>query len=151
MKVKEVLFLMQTKPLNEIAKEHLSVGEKLAREALKNAGAQPQRGKRGWSFGGAKENLEKNLEEFVEVKVKRKVKANVSTNVTKNKTNKETKKQSSNKTMNETTKEQMRKRASFDIDKELLKRLKIASVIEEKNVYEIVEEALRAYLDKKNQ
>jgi hypothetical protein len=151
MKVKEVLFLMQEKPLSQIAKEHLSIGEKPAREALKKAGAQPNAGRKGWTFGGAKENLEKNIEDFAEVKARRKPKANVSTKDTKNKTNKATKKQSSKETINETTKEQTRKRASFDIDKELLKRLKITSVIEEKNVYEIVEEALRAYLDKKNQ
>ena len=40
----------------------------------------------------------------------------------------------------------MRKRASFDIDTQLLKELKIFAINEEKNAYEVVEQALRQYL-----
>lgn len=48
----------------------------------------------------------------------------------------------------ESTKERMkvRKRSSFDIDIELMKDLKIQAVIHGKNVYEIVENAIRKEL-----
>lgn len=48
------------------------------------------------------------------------------------------------------TKEQtnvIRKRASFDIDMDLLKELKVKAVLHDRNVYEIVEDAIRKYLD----
>lgn len=40
----------------------------------------------------------------------------------------------------------VRKRASFDLDVELLKELKIQAVIHDRNVYEIVETAIKQYL-----
>lgn len=43
-------------------------------------------------------------------------------------------------------KSKVRKRASFDIDSDLLKELKIFAITEEKNVYEVVENAIRKYL-----
>lgn len=42
----------------------------------------------------------------------------------------------------------VRKRQSFDIDVSLMKKLKIEAVLREKNMYEIVEEAIRQYLNK---
>lgn len=74
----------------------------------------------------------------------------------------ETKKHSANERKHDTIKEQeieptkeekakggksnLRKRASFDIDNELLKELKIFAIMEDKNVYEIVEQAIKNYL-----
>lgn len=40
----------------------------------------------------------------------------------------------------------IRKRSSFDIDVELMKDLKIQAIVHERNVYEIVETAVRQYL-----
>jgi vacuolar-type H+-ATPase subunit I/STV1 len=40
----------------------------------------------------------------------------------------------------------VRKRSSFDLDVELMKELKIQAVINDKNVYEMVETAIRKYL-----
>lgn len=40
----------------------------------------------------------------------------------------------------------VRKRASFDIDVNLLKELKVQAVLRDKNVYEMVEQAIRQYL-----
>lgn len=40
----------------------------------------------------------------------------------------------------------IRKRSSFDIDVELMKELKIKAVLNDKNVYEMVETAIRNYL-----
>lgn len=45
-----------------------------------------------------------------------------------------------------TTTNVVRKRSSFDIDVELMKDLKIQAIIHEKNVYEIVESAIRKEL-----
>lgn len=39
-----------------------------------------------------------------------------------------------------------KKRASFDIDSELLKELKIHAIIHDKNIYEVAESAIRKYL-----
>ena len=151
MKIGEIISLTQEKPMNQIAKEHLNIGEKPARQALTNAGGISQKGKRGWLFEGPEENLEKSIYEFSEVKVTDKPNANVKTKVTKNevtKRTKKTKKESDLEDMKKSSKEEKRKRASFDIDKELLKRLRVASILEEKNAYEMVEEAIRDYLDK---
>lgn len=43
-------------------------------------------------------------------------------------------------------KKRVRKRASFDLDTELLKELKIFAVKADKNAYEVVEQALKEYL-----
>lgn len=42
----------------------------------------------------------------------------------------------------------MRKRASFDINADLLKRLRVFAILADKNAYEIVETAIKEYLDK---
>ena len=130
MKIRDILALTQEKRLSEIAKEDLNIGEKPAREALKNAGCYSQSGKKGWYFDGDEEILDKEIYEFI----KSKPKANVRTNKTKN--------LKSNETKNE------RKRASFDLDAELLKQLKIRAVIEDKNIYELVEQAIKEFLAK---
>ena len=44
----------------------------------------------------------------------------------------------------------IRKRASFDIDVDLLKELKLYSVKEEKNAYVVVEDAIKQYLRDKD-
>lgn len=143
MKVRDVISLTHEKCVDDVAKDHLDIGEKKVRIALKNAGAFPRRGKRGWDFNGPEENLEKSIYDFVKSIRKRDVKVK--------KENREVKKQ--NKEVKEVltdnqTVEVQRKRASFDIDKELLKTVKMKSVMEEKHVYEIVEDAIRSYLKK---
>jgi hypothetical protein len=40
----------------------------------------------------------------------------------------------------------IRKRTSFDLDTQLVKQLKIKAVMDDRNVYEIVEQAIREYL-----
>ncbi|MDQ0884610.1 hypothetical protein [Peribacillus sp. V2I11] len=40
----------------------------------------------------------------------------------------------------------IRKRSSFDLDIELMKDLKIQAIVHDRNVYEIVETAVRQYL-----
>lgn len=136
MKIRDILALTQEKRLSEIAKEHLNIGEKPAREALKNAGCYSQSGKKGWYFDGDEEILDKEIYEFT------KAKANVVTKKVKNEGNK--------KDMNTKTEEQKneRRRASFDLDAELLKQLKIKAVIEDKNIYELVEQAIKEFLEK---
>lgn len=67
----------------------------------------------------------------------------------KNETTKETKKETTKEPIERPINEHyslVRKRASFDIDVKLLKELKIYAIHQEKNVYEIVETAIRQYL-----
>ncbi|HDR4617626.1 TPA: hypothetical protein QCQ90_005299 [Bacillus cereus] len=161
MKIKDILELTKTRKVAEIAKEFLEVGEKKAVEGLKKAGCTFTSGKPGWYLAeGMNESvLEQSLYDFV-APTKGKAKANVSTkeptlqpsNVVKAveeiKKGKEevatTKEQTNVRTLE--PKSVIRKRSSFDIDVELMKELKIQAVIHDKNIYEIVETAIRKEL-----
>lgn len=141
MKIRGVLELTQKMALSEVAKQYLNFGEKPAREALKNASCESVRGKRGWIFVGEDETiLEKEIYEFSTVKAT----ANGRSKEAKNEITKDEKKE----TNKEETNEVSRKRASFDIDKKLFSELKIESIKEERNLYELVEDAIRMYLKK---
>lgn len=136
MKIGQILKLTQEKRLSEIAKEHLSIGEKPTREALKNAGCYPIAGKKGWYFDGDEEILDKEIYEFTKIKPT----ANVRTKVDKNEGSKEEMNLKIEHQKNE------RKRASFDLDADLLKQIKIKAVVEDKNIYELVEQAIKEFL-----
>ena len=170
MNIGEVLELTKEKRLSEIAKEHLTIGEKPAREALKKAGCYSLSGKKGWFFDGDNEVLNKSIYDFTNVTTKQQ--KNEGDNVLRDKTTKEPinvtideiinettnettnkKAEAQNRTEqrnNETTEEQkiVRKRVSFDLDVSLMKQLKIKSVMDERNLYELVEDALQDYLNK---
>ena len=167
MKIGEILkAIKQGKTLAGIGKD-IGVGKEKLSSALRNAGYEFNR-KDGWFFGREGEQpLDKNYTEFIRgVK-----KANVSTKERKNEKTKEPKNQRSNESSNvpakeeikqaneqvaptlETTKEGtkersniVRKRSSFDLDVELMKELKIQAVIHDKNIYEMVETAIKQYL-----
>jgi len=130
MKISEILKLTFEKNLATIAKEHLSIGEKTARQALKNAGCYTQNGKKGWYFDGGEEVLQMDIYDFVEDK------------------NKVKKGSKANKKATKPVIKKNSKRASFDLDADLLKQLKIKAVIEEKNIYELVEQAIKEFLEK---
>ncbi|MFS0621783.1 hypothetical protein [Priestia megaterium] len=162
MKIKEILeAIKQGKTLAGIGKD-IGVGKEKLSKALRNAGYEFNR-KDGWFFSEEGEQpLNKNYKEFIRG-VKR---ANVSAkrNNVKKEQNDKTFKSNINKKVSKNeisqakeqvapTIEQMninttvvRKRASFDLDVELLKKLKIEAVIQEKNLYEMVETAIRTYL-----
>ncbi len=135
MLIREVLELTQHKPLAEIARDHLRIGEKTARKALNRAGATSTVGKAGWYLDdfATQETLDISIYEFAE-QVKRdeasalKAAANVETYV-------------GNGMMIP------RKRFSFDLDVRLVKELKLRCVREDKKLYEAVEEAIRTYLE----
>jgi hypothetical protein len=58
----------------------------------------------------------------------------------------------SNKEINKTRKEETkveRKRVSFDLRTDLHKELKMQSLVQEKNIYILIEEALEKYLNEK--
>lgn len=129
----------------DIGKE-LSVGKEKLSKALKEAGYLFNR-RTGWTFtGSGQEPVNREYTEFIGES--RSVKTLKATNVpTKEQTNVGSKVHSNEQTK-ESTKERMkvRKRSSFDIDIELMKDLKIQAVIHGKNVYEIVENAIRKEL-----
>ncbi|OLR84067.1 hypothetical protein BTO25_02560 [Bacillus sp. MB366] len=159
MKIGEIIELTKNKRLSEIAKESLEIGEKKAVEGLKKAGCYNISGKRGWHFDGDESVLEQSIYDFVP-RTKGKAKANVSTNeptLQPSNVVKATEEVKKGKDEVATTKEQtnvrtlepkrvIRKRSSFDIDVELMKELKIQAVIHDKNIYEIVETAIRKEL-----
>lgn len=148
MKIKELLELTISKNIAAIAKEDLNIGEKRARAILKEIGCTNQSGKKGWFFEGDDPSvLEKSIYDFAP-KTKPAAKKET-TNERKNVFTKEQKHDRIKEPAQKPTKEEktkMRKRASFDIDTELLKELKIFAIKEEKNAYEIVEQAIRQYL-----
>lgn len=130
--------LGQGKALADIGKE-LAVGKEKLSKALKNAGYLFNRGT-GWTYTGKNpEPLNKDYTDFISLR--KSVKKSTTTNVpTKELTNLGSKVGSSERT------NVVRKRSSFDIDIELMKDLKIQAVIHDKNVYEIVENAIRKEL-----
>jgi len=164
MLIKDILEKSYETKMDDIAKE-LPVGEKRVRDILKAIDCKPNGvGKKGWSYIGADPSvLDKDFTDFIPH--------------TAVKTQKERKKKTSNNEIKEPLKpvkndimisEQpikteiiepskneinqpsnvTRKRTSFDLDTNLLKQLKLRAVMEERNLYELVEEAIKEYLKK---
>lgn len=134
MKIKDILEMTQQRTIAEIAKDHLEVGEKTARQALKMAGCYSVVGKPGWFFDETEnpENLDRSIYDFVDlVKQEREQILKAAANVQTYKINKPS---------------ILRKRHSFDLDVSLVKQLKIKSVRDDKPLYETVEDAIRLYL-----
>lgn len=134
MKISEILELTKEKPIAEVAKESLEISEKTARKALKRAGAYSLVGKNGWFFDESEnpENLEKSIYYFAD-----QVKQEES----------EIYKEAANVPTYQGTEDHvLRKRHSFDLDVSLMKKCKIKSVQEDRPLYTLVEDALRAYL-----
>lgn len=130
--------LKQGKALADIAKE-LTVGKEKISKALKTAGYLFNR-RTGWTYAGTDpEPLNKNYTDFISLR--KSVKKSISTNVPTKELINVGSKVGSNKRTNV-----VRKRSSFDIDIELMKDLKIQAVVHDKNVYEIVENAIRKEL-----
>ncbi len=137
MKIKELLELTQQEPIAEIAKKHLTIGEKPARQAMKRAGCYTIVGQPGWIFDDTEnpENLERSIYDFAkEVHEERKMELKAAANAM-------------------TADEDFvpRKRHSFDLDVRLVKELKLYCVREDKTLYEAVETAIRNYLNKPQQ
>lgn len=165
MKIKEILELSLTKNVAAIAKDHLTIGEKQLREILKAVGCEQNKGKKGWTYiGDTPSILDSSIYEFVVQPTKGR--ANVTTKEPTNQHSNDILERfrhsvESTKKQVASTKEQMngvmsepkneptaiiRKRSSFDIDVELMKQLKIQAILDDRNVYEIVETAIRKYL-----
>lgn len=138
--IKDILDLTQTKTIAEIAKESLNIGEKPAREAMREAGCYSIVGKPGWFFeeDADPENLEESIYVFADqVKMQKEATLKAITN------------QGSNEGWSES---QMipRKRHSFDLDVRLVKQLKVHCVKRDKTLYEVVEKAIQEYLEREN-
>lgn len=138
MNIKEIIELTQTKTIAEIAKDHLTIGEKPARQAMKQAGCYSIVGQAGWFFDESEnpENLDKSIYEFAD-QVKKQESGIL--------------KAAANLGFNEEWNEESfipRKRHSFDLDVRLVKELKIHCVKRDKTLYEAVEQAIREYLER---
>lgn len=138
--IKDILDLTQTKTIAEIAKELLTIGEKPAREAMKQAGCYSIVGKPGWFFDESADrgNLNESIYVFADqAKKEKEASLKAITN------------QGSNEGWSEN---QMipRKRHSFDLDVRLVKQLKVHCVKQDKTLYEVVEKSIRDYLEREN-
>jgi hypothetical protein len=72
MQIKSLLELTLTKNISEIAKDHLAIGEKPLREALKVIGCRQNKGKRGWFYNGEQTDiLDKSIYDFVPTTTRR--------------------------------------------------------------------------------
>jgi hypothetical protein len=173
MLVREIIEMTKEKPIAIIARDHTEIGEKKLRDILKDIGGHHQKGQKGWTFQGNPEDLEKSIYDFVQDG--RKVKA--ATKEQKNKVTGDQMKIVSHETFNENTGEikneitaeqinkildetkneiagetsqkRTRKRASFDIDIQALKKIKIHAVEEDMKVSDIVEIAIFSYIEQK--
>lgn len=143
MKIKEILELTKTKPIAEIAKEHLTIGEKPARAALKRAGCYSIVGQPGWFLDETENeaNLERSIYEIAdELKEERSI-------ILKDRANVGSKLTSVQKTAVYDEDPIYRKRHSFDLDVALVKELKVHCVKSDITLYEAVEDAIRTYLN----
>lgn len=136
MNISEILELTKTKPIAEVAKEHLAIGEKPARLALKQAGCYTIVGQSGWFLDESEnpDNLDKSIYYFAD-QVKQQKEGIL--------------KAAANLSLNYGTVDMIpRKRHSFDLDVRLVKELKLHCVKEDKTLYEVVEAAIREYMDR---
>lgn len=138
MKISEVLEMSIKKPIAEIARDHLNIGEKTARQALKRAGCYSIVGQPGWFFDESEnpENLDKSIYLFAEqIKEERAALLKEAANV---------------QTYKRGGPEVQRKRHSFDLDVKLVKKLKLKCVRDDETLYEAVENAIRLYLEQES-
>ena len=139
MNISEVLEMSTRKPIAEIARDHLTIGEKTARQALKRAGCYSIVGQPGWFLDESEnpENLDKSIYLFAEqIKEERAALLKEAANV---------------QTYKRPGPDVQRKRHSFDLDVKLVKKLKLKCVREDINLYEAVEEAINLYLQQNNE
>lgn len=68
MKIGDILAMTRREPLEEIAKQYLTIGKTAARQALKNAGCYCKRGTRGWHHDNLSQVAEQSIYEFVETR-----------------------------------------------------------------------------------
>ena len=137
MKISEILELTKAKPISEIAKEHLFIGEKPARAALRHIGAHTIVGQPGWFLDDDVDTsiLERSIYEISdEVKEKKAREIKQAANL------------GSKARDDSETAQIYRKRHSFDLDVSLVKELKLHCVKQDKKLYEAVENAIRNYL-----
>lgn len=139
MNVGEILELSQHETIANIAKNHLTIGEKPTRLALKAAGCYSITGKKGWYLDESADtrNLELSIYEFSrEAEARRKA---------------EFERLTANVSLNDSSEEgpfTIRKRYSFDLDPKLMKKLKLHAVLTNQTLYEIVENSIKDYLEK---
>lgn len=162
--------LAEGERVQDIAEE-IGINRSTLREAIKRGGWDVVNGRRGsnseWQYTGTEpEPLDEPLRVGASNRKSAKKFLVERSNELKNETTKEllnertnegnngTTKELSNQRSNVGTEEQknepiqtVRKRASFDLDVDLLKRLKMEAILRDKNIYEMVEEAIKKYLE----
>ena len=140
MKIGELLDLSLTEPLDQIAKNHLSIGKNAARDALKKAGCFAKNGVKGWHFEGDPAVLERSIYDFADKKKTQASKIN----------NKPESllpvKEKRIQEKQEAGFEYSLKKVTYEVDESLHDELKIKAIREKRNVSEIVNEIFREAL-----
>ena len=136
MLIKEILDMTKEKQIVDIVKDDLLIGEKKLRETLKKIGARFDKREKVWRFEGNPEDLEKSIYDFAKP-------TKITTARTKEQSN-----NVSRETLSRKNKEN-KKRASFDLDIELLKKIKLQSVQDDVNISQFVESVLLSFFEKK--
>lgn len=133
MLISEILELVKDKPLAQVAKEHLTIGEKPARLAMKRAGCYSIVGQPGWFLDESEnpDNLNKSIYYFAD-QLKQEEEGML--------------RAAANLGTFEETVFIPRKRHSFDLDVRIVKELKIHCVKKDITLYEAVEGAINEYL-----
>jgi predicted HicB family RNase H-like nuclease len=158
MKIIEILEKTFEIKTAEIAKK-LPVGEKRLREIFKAIGAKPTKGKRGWSYENVDSaDLEKDISDFVTPTAKRKKETQKSTQPEKKVSAKPESQVSAKTEIQENVKPESRqygqptsktvKKVTYEIDEDLHFKLRMTAFQLKKNVSELVEQAMREFLDK---
>ena len=155
--IKEIIDMTKEKPIAIIARDHLEIGEKKLREILKDIGGQHQKGQRGWTFEGNPEDQERSIYDFVQdgrkAKATTKEQPNKITGEQIKNVSHETLNENTNETLykvtDETSQQRTKKRASFDIDVENLKKLKHYAIDEDLNLSDVVDRVIYLFLNSK--
>lgn len=140
LKIREILELSLTEPLEQIAKNQLTIGKVAARDALKRAGCFPKNGKKGWHFEGDPDVLERSIYDFAAtkkaqaLKLKNKPETQVSV------------KEKRNKEKQQSGLESSLKKVTYEVEENLHDELKIRAIREKRNISEIVNEIFREAL-----
>ena len=172
MKIREILELNKEMKMPLIAKEHLPIGEKRLYAILKEIGCEPVKGKREWDYSKVVEtDLDKDITDFGRVTAKSK--PIQKTNKTENKNTKKpeihdtinSNKQESRESIitesnptnqieirqfEQTTIQETRKlvkKVTYEIDEDLHYEYRMLAFRQKKNVSDLVEQAMREYLE----
>lgn len=130
MKLSELIEKLKERPLADIARDELEIGEKTARRVLSHVGGRAVVGQSGWIADEiSPQDMDRSIYSIAdEVK--------------------ELERERQKQAANQSDGQIVRKRHSFDLDVRLMKELKMHCVANDTTLYTAIEEAVKDYLVK---